>query len=421
MAQTKDELEERKLRNKLHDEDLALLTEESDFLDLQPVWNTNANTYILVGERCGGKTFGTLKKCIQEYKQYGKRFAYIRRLEETIAPKILSDLLEPFVTNQFVKKPLIKELWGDSYNVRYKLHRFEVYNEDDPTEPAEVIGYTAALSTSAKVKSSYTEENAIYNVIVDEFLPMLSERPIYEEYDAYEQLLSSMCRAHIDQSTVYLVGNSVTKWSEYLYHMGITYEMLDVKNQGKIQQIILPADETHVEERVTFLLCQPNAKLMKKNSLHIRKSQMAVGKGWEMKLTVAEPKVQGEKATEKLLCTMYDPTMGQSVGFFVKDSYNTVTEDVYGIKVPHTYHRQFIIVRQTSKISDYYHLTTVKTLKRNSWNNVIKMFADIKERTGIDIEDEVLHTRVFVDNYETGDILFKLYDLYSRVPFRDTF
>lgn len=421
MAQTKEEIEERKLRDKQHDEDLALLTEESDFLDLQPVWNTRSDFFILTGERCGGKTFGTLKKCIQDYKQYGKRFAYIRRLEETIAPKILGDLLEPFVVNAFVKKPLIKELWGDSYNVRYKLHRFEVYNEDDPTEEPEVIGYTAALSTSAKVKSSWTEESKIYNVIVDEFLCMLSEKPIYEEYDAFEQLISSMCRAHIDESTVYLIGNSVTKWSEFLYRLGITYEMLDEKNQGKIQQLILPEDECHEEAKVTFLLCKPNPKLMKKNSKLIRKSQMAIGKGWEMKITVAEPKVQGEKATEKLLCTMYDPVMGQSVGFFIKDSYNTVIEDIYGLKIPHTYHRQFIIIRRTSRVSDFYHLTTVKTLKRNSWNNVIKMFADIRERTGIDIEDEVLHTRVFVDNPETGDILFKLYDLYSRVPFRDTF
>ena len=421
MTKSAAQIEEEKLRAKQHDADLALLTEESDFLDLQPVWNTNANTYIIVGERCGGKTFGTLKKCIIEYKKYGKRFAYVRRLEETIAPKILSDLLEPFVTNSFVKKPLIKELWGDSYNVRYRLHRFEVYNEDDTDEEPEVIGYTAALSTSAKVKSAYTEENKIYNFILDEFLPMLSERPVYEEYDAYEQLLSSMCRAHIDQSVVYFIGNSVTKWSEYLYHMSITYEMLDPKNQGRIQQIVLPEDDTHVEERVTFLLCKPNEKLMKKNSLHIRKSKMAIGQGWEMKMTVAEPKVQGEKATEKLLCTIHDPSMGQSIGFFIKDSYNTVHEDVYGIKVPKTYHRQFIIVRRTDRVSDYYHLTTVKTLRRNSWNNVIKMFADIKERTGINIEDEILHTRVFVDNYETGDILFKLYDLYTRVPFRDTF
>ena len=421
MSQTRDEIEERKLRDKQHKEDLAMLTKEEDFLDLQPVWNTNANTYILVGNRCGGKTFGVLKKCIQDYKKYGKRFAYVRRLEETIAPKILSDLLEPFVINQFVKKPLIKELWGDTYNVRYKLHRFEVYNEADPDEEAEVIGYTAALNTSAKVKSAYTEENNIYNFIVDEFLPMLSERTAPEEYDSYEQLLSSMCRAHIDQSIVYLVGNTVTKWSEYLYHMNITYEMMDPKNEGRIQQIILPEDEEHVEERVTFLLCKPNEKLAKKNSLHIRKSKMAIGKGWEMRLTIAEPKVQGEKATERLLCTMYDPVMGQSVGFFIKDSYNTIIEDVYGLKTPRTYHNQFIIIRQTDKVSDFYHLSTVKTLKRNSWNNVIKMFADIKERTGIDINDEILHTRVFVENAETGDVLFKLYDMYSKLPFRNTF
>lgn len=418
---TEFEVEERKLRKKQHDEDLALLTEESDFLDLTPVWNTRANTYIIVGERCGGKTFGTLKHCIEDYKKTGRRFAYIRRIEETIAPKILSDLLEPFVTNEFVDKPLIKKLWGDDYEIRYKLHRFEVYNKNDPKEEPEIIGYTAALSTAAKVKSAYTEEDKIYNFIVDEFLPMVSEKCPANEYDLYEQLLSSMCRAHIDQSVVYLIGNTVTKWSEYLYRLGVTYEMLDVKNQGKIQQIVLPADEEHVEEKVTFLLCRPNAKLMKKNSLHIRKSKMAIGQGWEMKLTAEEPIAPGEKSSEKLLCTLFDPVMGRSVGFFVKNSENIVIEDAYGIKKEVVHYRQYLVVRQTSRVSDYYHLTNVKTLKRNCWNDIDTMFADIKERTGIDIYDEIIHTRVFVDNYETGDILFKLYEAYSRMPFRDTF
>lgn len=422
MSLSREEIEERKMRDKRHEADLKMMAEESDFLDLSPVWATNADTYIIVGERCGGKTYGTMKRCIVDYKNTGHRFAYVRRIKETITNKVIGDLLEPFIINRFVKKPLIKELWGDSYNIRYKLSHFEVYNEDDLDEEPEIIGYCCALNVAATYKSTYTEENNIYNVVLDEFLPMLSERAIKEEYDAWEGLLSTLCRSHLNKSIVYLVGNSITKWSEYLFYMGVTYEMMDEKNQGQIQEIILPADDDHVEERVTFLLCKPNPKLMKMNSKHIRKSRMSIGKGWEMKITTCIPTMRGETAKEKLICTMYDPVMGKNIGFFLRNACSTIQEkDKYGRYNPKTRKRQFVVVRQTTKASHFYNLTTVKGLGRNNWNNVKAMFGDIKQRLNIDIEDEILHTRVFAENFETADILFKLYDQYSRITFRDTF
>lgn len=417
----REEQAERKIREKRHNEDLKLMATESDFLNLDKFWNTNADTYILVGERCGGKTYGTLKKCITEYKQSGKRFAYVRRIKETITNKVIGDLLEPFIINRFVAKPLIKELWGDEYSVRYKLSHFEVYNENDADEEPEIIGYCCALNVASTYKSTYTEENRIYNVILDEFLPMLSERAIKEEYDAWEGLLSTLCRAHLNEAKVYLVGNSITKWSEYLYHMGVTYEMMDEKHQGEIQQIILPADSDHVEEKVTFMLCKPNQKLMQMNSKHIRKSRMSIGKGWEMRITTGIPSIQGEEASEKMICTMYDPIMGKNIGFFIRNVTTKTTENIYGIHKPVVKHKQFLVVRQTTKASSYYNLTTVKSLGRGSWNDMNKMFKDIAENTGIDIMDEILHTRVFAENYETADILFKLYDAYAKMTFKETF
>lgn len=412
---------ELEFRQKKHEEDMKLMATESDFLDTKPFFATGANTYILVGERVGGKTFGVLKHCIELYKKTGQRFIYVRRWDKTITKRFISDLLEPFVINRFVKKPLIKDLWGDTYDIRYKVGKFEVFNRDDPDEEPEVIGFVAALNTGDTIKSTFTEESNIYHFILDEFLPMLSERLVPEEYDAYENLLSTACRAHLNQSTVYLVGNSITKYSEYLYNYGISYDMLDPKHQGEIQQVILPEDDEHVEEHVTFLLCKPNPKMAKMNSLHIRKSKMITGKGWEMKTTTFIPHVQGEQIQEKLLCTIHDPIMNRNLGFFVRNSRNTVIMDVYGVKVPKTHLREFIVVRQTDRVSKNWNLTTLKGLRYNNWMSLDKMFKDIKEYTGIDIMDEVIHTRVFCENPETGDILFKLYDYYNRLTFKDTF
>ena len=408
-------------RQKQHEEDMKLMAAESDFLDTKPLWATGANTYIIIGPRVGGKTFGCLKKCIEDYKKYGKRFIYVRRWDKTITKRFIADLLEPFVINRFVKKPLVKELWGDTYDIRYKVGKFEVFNRDDPDEEPEVVGYLAALNTGATIKSTFTEESNVYNFILDEFLPMLSERLVPEEYDAYENLLSTACRSHLNQSVVYLVGNTVSKYSEYLYNYGITYDMLDIKHQGEIQQIILPEDDEHVEEHVTFLNCKPNPKLAKMNSLHIRKSKMITGENWELKATTFIPHIQGEQIQEKLLCTIHDPFMHKDLGFFVRKSKNTVLKDIHGIKVPKTYLREFIIVKMTDRISKNWNLTTIKGLSYNNWMSLDKMFKDIKEYTGIDIMDEIIHTRVFCENPDTGDVLFKLYDFYNRLSFKDTF
>ena len=206
-----------------------------------------------------------------------------------------------------------------------------------------------------------------------------------------------------------------------MYRAGVTYEMMDEVHQGEIQKIILPADSEHVECKVTFLFTKPSTNMAKKNSKFFRKSRMSIGKGWEMKITACIPYVQGEQANEKMICTMYDPLMGKNLGFFLRTVAIYQTEDLHGLKVPKTYHRQFIVVRQTNQVSSYYNLTTVKGLTRGNWNNINKMFKDIKENLDIDIEDEITHTRLFAENYETGDILFKLYDAYNRITFKDTF
>lgn len=413
---------EREMRDKQHAEDLSVLTTESDFLDFTPIWNDTFDVFICVGERVGGKTYGVLKHCLEDYKKTGKRFAYVRRWDKTISKKFIGDLLDAFKYNPYVKTQLIDDLWGPTYAMRYRVGKFEVFDTADETEfVPEVVGYVCALNTAASIKSVFSEADNIYNIVLDEFLPMSSERMVPDEYDAYEGLLSTLGRAHLDSCKVYLVGNSICKWSEYLYRHGVTYDMMDEKNQGRIQKIVLPEDADHAECKVTFMFCKPNPKMAKKNSKFIRKSRMSIGKGWEMKITACIPYIQGEVASEKLICTLFDPIMGKNLGFFLRTAQHTQTEDVFGLKVQKKYTKQFIVVRQTNRVSSYYNLTTVKGLGRNNWNNINKMFKDIKENLDIDIDDEILHTRVFAENFETGDILFKLYDAYGKITFKDTF
>lgn len=408
------ELQEREKRRKA---DLAEIVTEDDFLDLTPFWATNASIFILIGSRCGGKTYGTLKHCIQDYKDHGKRFVYVRRLKESLTMKNMGDLLLPFIQNDFCK-PLIKELWGEDFEVRYFRGRFEIINKNDNDFEPELIGYSASLNTVGTDKGKNYDN--VYNIILDEFLPLKSERMIKEEFDAWEQLQSTVYRSHGDESKLYLVGNTVTKYSPYMYNYSISNKMIS-DTSGEIQIINLSNGVDVEPTKVAFLHCKANEKLAKNTSKLIRNSKMAVTGEWELDDITCCPHVQNERAREKLVCTLFDTVMEKNLGIFLRDVvYNTIEQKGhYQFEVPHK--RQFLIVRETPRQSSYYHLTTVKGLTQSTWSNLRVMLNDIKDRCHLDIQSEFDHNRIYAESMDAADYFRKVWDNYSKINQLDLF
>ena len=54
-----------KQREKKRKADLDSIVTESDFLDLSPLWAKDASIYIIIGSRCGGKTYREMKDKLQ--------------------------------------------------------------------------------------------------------------------------------------------------------------------------------------------------------------------------------------------------------------------------------------------------------------------------------------------------------------------
>ena len=404
-------------REKKRKADLAEIVTEADFLDLSPMWATDASIYIIIGSRCGGKTYGTLKHCIQDYKNNGKRFVYVRRLKESLTQKNMGDLLLPFIQNDFCK-PLIKELWGEDYSVRYWRGRFEVVNDEDKDIAPELIGYSASLNTVGTDKGKNYDN--VYNIILDEFLPLKSERILKEEFDAWEQLQSTVYRSHGNESKLYLVGNTVTKYSSYLYNYNISNKMIN-SDQGEIQLIKLSNGVDVDPTKVAFLHCKANEKLAKNTSKLIRNSKMAVTGEWEMDDITCAPHVQNERATEKLVCTFFDTVMEINLGIFLRTvTYNTIeVKNHYQIEIPHQ--RQFLIVRETTRQSSFYHLTTVKGLTYNCWSNLKTMLKDINERLHLDIQNEFDHNRIYAESMDAADYFRKVWKNYMLTDPLDLF
>lgn len=407
---TKEEVAKEKRR----EEDLATITKD-DFFKLDPVLDDNPDVVMLVGQRSNGKTYGVMERCIKDYKHKGYRFVYVRRYDKTITPKNIADLLAPFIENKYVK-PLIKELWGDTWSVKYYRGKFIVFNEDEESEDEpEVIGYTEALNTAATTKGKYSDAHNVHNFVLDEFLRLKSERPISEELNAFEQLTSTVFRTNTD-CRIYLIGNTVSVYSEYFTYFGVNTRTMTEK--GKVYIIDLP-NEDGEPTRVAYEWCLANPKLAKKTSKFMRSSKVAKG-DFEIDPVAEIPHNNNERAQEKMLCTLYDSRMGTNLGIFKRRAvWYTYEVDDSGITRSMPHKREFLVVRQTDKQSSYYHLSNVKSLDYGTWTDVNAMFKDIKERCCIDIKNEWLHNRFFSENMFVADYFYNTYVYYLDLSVRD--
>lgn len=407
---SKDVLEKEKRRK----QDLEQLTPD-DFFKLKPMMSNDPDVIVIQGMRSNGKTYGVLEYCIRDYKTHGRRFIYTRRLAESITKKNIAELLDPFMVNPYVKTPLIEELWGEGAKIRYNVGKFEVINPDDQDFEKEIIGYVESLSTTGTWKSKYSDAQNIYNFILDEFLPLKSERALPEEINSFEQATSSVFRSHAEKCKVFLIGNTVSVYSPYFTNFGInTFSM---NQQGKIYNIELP-NEVGEPTKVAFQWTPSNTKISKQTSKFMRSSKIAMGE-YEIDPVAEIPHTDNERAHETLLCTFFDNVMGINLGIFLRRAvwYSFECDNYRTIQKPNV--REFLVIRQTEKTSSYYHLSNVKTLQYNTWTNMDKMFKDIEDNVGININDELLHNRVFSENMFTADYFYHTYDFYRKLGMRD--
>lgn len=187
-----------------------------------PILSKNAQYNVIYGERSNGKTYGTLEYCLTEYFKNNSEFAYIRRWEEDITGKKGESLFNGLLKNNVIRK-LSKGKWN---HIVYKSRAYYMAFIDD--EGAVVsdnrpFAYAFALTQHEHYKSnSYPN---IRNIIFDEFLT----RGIYlpDEFIIFQNVLSTLIRLR-DDVKIFMLGNTVNKYSPYIAEMGLT-KMRDQK------------------------------------------------------------------------------------------------------------------------------------------------------------------------------------------------
>ena len=407
MSTKNKEIEEKERRREASIEEAL---SSKDFYDISPVLAENPDISVIWGQRSNGKTYQALLYALKNYKKNKRTFVYVRRWAEDIVVKNMNKLFAPLP---------VEDIFGKGCYIKFQKGTFTVKRDlpedDDDYDPEWEdldIGWAISLNQVAHTKSQTFVGCQV--VILDEFLQLKSERVLTGEFDAWEQTLSTVLRTTQD-AKIFILGNSVSKYSPYFTPYGIDTNAI---KQGEIKVIELPNEKCE-PTRVVAQWCEFNSKIGQRTSKYVRGSKMAQTGEWEIEDVANIPHTDNEIATERLLFSMLDSVMGVNLGVFVRESKWFTLEKECDIYYSRPHIRQFLVIRQTPKVSSYYHLTNVKDLKYNTWTDLFDMFKDIEENTEIDVIKELKMGRVYCENSFVGDYFYHCYLQYSKVSIKD--
>lgn len=377
---------------------------KSIYWNILKILGYKADFNLVIGQRGNGKTFGVLKHFLELYKKTKKRFCYIRRWDEDIKAYRMEQLFAPF-------RNVIDELFGQEFNIQYKNHKFYLVNSDGVK--VDCIGYVLSLSSSHHTKSiSYTN---VGSILMDEFIKMAGEQELKDELSRFDNTLSTIIRGDNTNVVIWMLANTVSKYSPYFLRFGIDINKLE---QGTItcKDINL---ETGEVLRVAIEYCEFNEEASKKISKYSTNAMIRSGK-WEIPETDEIPTVPGSQVKEQLLFTIYSEEVNVIVGCFLrKEKWAELILNDQRLYVPKYHVREFLVIRTIEKKSSYFHLSSEKSLKYSDYNDLGIMLRDIKDTTDIDFDDELHRGRVFVDNAFTGDYFCNAWLKFARVSARN--
>lgn len=197
--------------------------EKAKYYSLKRILKTNATYNIIIGKRSNGKTYSVMHRALEK----GLKIAYIRRFDEDIRRKNISDLF---------KVHDIEKLTNGEWNgYCYQSECFYFTYTDPDTlkvlrKATEPFCHCFALNT---MESSKGADRGYFPIICfDEFITRRFYLP--NEFVLFQNVLSSIMRDR-EGSEIYMLANTVSQSCPYFAEMGIG--RIDKLKQGDIQII----------------------------------------------------------------------------------------------------------------------------------------------------------------------------------------
>lgn len=251
--------------------------EVGDWYSYEAIDKLKCQYNMIIGERSNGKTYGALKKIIENYVSRGEKGAYIRRYKEDYRGKRGDALFE-----SIEKDGLISELTDGLYDgVKYQSGRWYLSKFDEKTQK-KIIGddpfcYGFAISDMEHDKSTSYPDVTI--IVFDEFLT----RGFYlqNEFVLFMNTLSTIIR-HRNNVTIYMLGNTVNKFAPYFVEMGLKH--VGSMEKGQIDVYTYGSSKL----RVAVEYCASPKKEGKKSDIYFAfdnpSLQLITGGAWEIDL-----------------------------------------------------------------------------------------------------------------------------------------
>ena len=187
------------------------------YYSLERILSKHALYNVIIGERSNGKTYACLLHGLKEYLRTGKQMAYVRRWDEDLRGKRGAVLFDAIVSSGDLEK-LTDGRWTNVfyYSGRWYLCCYDGDGKRVTDERPFCFGF--ALTQMEHDKStSYPD---VTTVIFDEFLTRQSYLP--DEFILFQNVLSTIIRGRRDV-TIFMLGNTVNKWSPYFAEMGLKH------------------------------------------------------------------------------------------------------------------------------------------------------------------------------------------------------
>lgn len=190
----------------------------SKFYSLDGILSKNCQYNLIIGERSNGKTYSTLLYGIKKFLKNGEQMAYIRRWKEDYRGKRATQMFAGHVENGVIAKltdgeyDRIKYNAGKWYLAKYDSELDKVITQEEP------FCFAFALSDMEHDKS--TSYPLITTIVFDEFLTRSYYLP--EEFVIFMNVLSTIIR-HRDNVKIFMLGNTVNKYSPYFKEMGLRH------------------------------------------------------------------------------------------------------------------------------------------------------------------------------------------------------
>lgn len=178
----------------------------------------DATFYIVISSRGPGKTYSTLRYCVEE----NKFLAYFRRMQDEIE-RCAGEKFNPF-------KDVNKDFGWD---IHFKSSKSDSYIYRD--SPENMIGVGAAISTFENARGISLPECEV--ILYDEFIRKASQRKIKGEADIFFNMYESINRNRemFGKKPVKCImcSNAVNMDSEIISELGLVYDIERMKATGQ--------------------------------------------------------------------------------------------------------------------------------------------------------------------------------------------